>query len=188
MGSEISTTQIDTRTTNTITYNTTNNYSNDIYHINITVPQISHHREQNALVHDISERPVLTHSFPEQTNILQENNYDNESEYMISVSLDNERENSTVNKKKYLQSAVLNCSHTPVRSNDVRQIFERNKWEFKEDDFNDICNNLFTICNLKQRLDTIETIRICLEENIKLKLTNNHLDVNIFLDFADVIE
>jgi hypothetical protein len=66
-------------------------------------------------------------------------------------------------------------------------MFERNKWEFKEDDFNDICNNLLTICNLEQRLDTIETVRICLEENNKLKLENNHSDVNIFFHFSDVI-
>jgi hypothetical protein len=66
-------------------------------------------------------------------------------------------------------------------------VFEQNRWEFREDDFNDIHNNLRSIYNLKQRLETIEAVRNCLQENINLKRENNHSDVNVFLEFSKVI-
>jgi hypothetical protein len=115
------------------------------------------------------------------------NNYNYGNHRNQKASLHNERGNSAINKKKYLQSAILNFSHTPVRSNDVRQVFEQNRWEFREDDFNDIRNNLCSIYNPKQRLAVIKVVRNCLQENINLKRENNHSDVNAFLDFSKVI-
>lgn len=186
MGLESSTIQTSTTTNNTTTntVTTTNNYYNNTYNIHATFPQITSPTEQNALVYDVSRLPALTDSVPELQGI----NNNHEFEYTINATSDNERKSSKIDKKQYLQLAILNSGHTSVRPNNVRQTFERNKWEFKEDDINDICDNLLKIGNLKERLDTIKIVRICLEENIKSKLDNNYSDVNIFLHFFDVID
>lgn len=185
MGSESSTIQTDTTTNNTTTntVTTTNNYYNNTYNIHAAFPQITSPTEQKVLVHDVSGGPVLAYSVPE----LQRINNNHESEDMINATLDNERKSSKIDKKQYLQSAILNCGHTSVKPNSVRQTFQQNKWRFKEDDFNDICNNLFKIENLKERLDTIQIVRICLEENINSELDENRSNANIFFHFLDVI-
>jgi hypothetical protein len=67
-------------------------------------------------------------------------------------------------------------------------VFEQNKWEFQGDDFNDMYNNLLSIRNLEQRLAVIKAVRIWLQEDIKLKLENNNSDVNIFMNFSDLID
>ncbi len=67
-------------------------------------------------------------------------------------------------------------------------MFEQTRWEFQGDDFNDMYNNLCSIRNLEQRLTVIKAVRIWLQEDIELQLENNHSDVNIFINFSDLID